>query len=106
VLVALPAPLADAATVGLPADADAVAELVLANFRANGGYGADNLVAGDKRIAADAPIIVDEVDIGVTDAAMGDFDLDLAGLEFTGIVLLLDQLCAGGVDRQAVDLPC
>ena len=61
--VALAAPLADAATVCLPADADALADGEVADPGAGGGDGADDLVAGDEGIAADAPVVVDEMNV-------------------------------------------
>ncbi len=86
VLFAGTAPLADAAGVCLPADADALAYGWAVNVRSDGGDGADDLVAGDERVAADAPVVVDEVDVGVADAAVSDADFDVVGPELSGRV--------------------
>jgi hypothetical protein len=86
VLFAGAAPLADAAGVCLPADADALAYDGSVDVRADRGDGADDLVARDERVAADAPVVVDEVDVGVADAAVRDADLDVVGPELSGRV--------------------
>jgi hypothetical protein len=86
VFVAGAAPLADAAGVCLPADADALTDGGAVNVRTDGGDGADDLVAGDERVAADSPVVVDEVGVGVADTAVSDADLDLVGPELSGRV--------------------
>ena len=58
---ALHAPLALAAGVGLPAETDTLADFVGAHFAADRGDSADHLVAGNKGILADAPVIGDEM---------------------------------------------
>jgi len=98
------APLADAAGVCLPSDADPLAYGGAVDVRADGGYGADDLVAGNERVAADAPVVVDEVDVRVADAAVGDADLDFIGPELSGRVAKGEQLGSGGVGRESLDL--
>jgi len=44
---------------------------------ADGGYFTDDLVAGDDGVAAVAPGVVDQMNVGVADSAMGDLDLDV-----------------------------
>ena len=105
VLFAGAAPLADAAGVCLPADADALAYGQGAvDVGADGGDGSDDLVAGDERVAADAPVVVDEVDVRVADAAVSDADLDVIGAELSGRVAEGKQLGSGGVGRESLDI--
>ena len=87
VLLAAHAPLALAAGVGLPAEANALADFKRADFAAESGNGTDDLVTGDEGILADAPIVGDEVQIAVADAAVGDGDLNFAGAELARVVL-------------------
>ena len=56
----------------MPAEADTLAHFKLLNPFANSGNGADDLMTGNKRELADAPIVGNEVKIAVADAAMGD----------------------------------
>ena len=77
ILHAAHAPLADAAGVGLPAQAHALANLERSHLRADSCNRADNLVAGNERILADAPVVRDEVKIAVADAAVSNGDLNL-----------------------------
>jgi hypothetical protein len=95
--VALAAPLADAAGAGLPADADAVADLTVEDGGADGGDRAHDFVAGDEGIFADAPVVVDEMDVCVRDAAVGDFDFNFVGVEFPGIIFEREERSAGRV---------
>jgi hypothetical protein len=76
VFKALHAPLAAAAGVGLPAEADALAHFEGAHTVADGGYGSDDFMAGNEGVLADAPIVGDEVKIAVADAAVSNLDLD------------------------------
>jgi hypothetical protein len=79
VFVAGTAPLSDAAGVCLPADADTLADCGPVDVGADGGDGADDLVAGNEWIAADAPVVVDEMYVRVADAAVSDTDLHVVG---------------------------
>src|SRR6185437_8059756 len=98
------APLADAAGVCLPADADALAYRGAVDVGADRGDGADDLVAGDERVAADAPVVVDEMDVGVADAAMLDADLDVVRPELSGRVAKGKELRSGGVGRESLNI--
>jgi hypothetical protein len=91
VLFAEAAPLADAAGVGLPADADALADLAVADGGADGGDLADDLMAGDEGVLAEAPVVVDEVDVGVADAAVGDLTSTSLGASSATVYLKLDN---------------
>ena len=57
VFEAAAAPLALAAGVGLPAEADALADLEGVHLGTDGSDGPDDLVAGDEGILADAPVV-------------------------------------------------
>jgi hypothetical protein len=86
--VALAAPLTDATAIRLPTDADAFADLAILHFAAYLCDGPDNLVARDEGIFTDAPVVVDQVDIAMTDAAMRDFDLNVIGRKLFDPVLV------------------
>lgn len=98
------APLADAAGVCLPADADALTDDGTMHGGAEGGDGADDLVAGDEGEAGDAPVVVDQVNVGVADAAVGDADLDVIGAQIAGRVTEGEELSSGGVGRESLDI--
>src|SRR6185437_11578224 len=103
-LLAGAAPFADAAGVCLPADADPLAYRGAVDVGADGGDGANDLVAGDERVAADAPVVVDEVDVGVADTAVLDADLDVVRPELAGRVAEGKELRSGGVGRESLDI--
>ena len=71
---------------------------------ADGGDGADDLVAGDEGVFADAPVVVDQVDVGVADAAVGDFDFDIGGGQLARIVFEWQQMCTGRMRGQTMEL--
>ena len=102
ILETFAAPFAVPAGVRLPPDADTVpdrkAQAVAAGLR-NRSY---NLVAGDERLLADAPIVVDQMQVAVTDAAVRDFDLDVDRFQFAGVVLIWKQFGASRVRSKSV----
>ena len=103
-LFAAAAPLADAAGVRLPADADAVPGFQALHGGADCGDGTDDLVAGDEGVLADAPVVVDQVDVGVADAAVGDLDLDIGGgFRSPGSYLVGQQVGTGRMDGQTME---
>jgi hypothetical protein len=61
-------------------------------------------MAGDEGVFADAPVVIDEVDVGVADAAVRDLDLDIIGCKFCDLVLKGQQLSTGRVGGQSLDL--
>ena len=65
------------------AHADAIAVLVTVDTAAARDDAADDLVAGDDRILREAPVVAQDVQIAVTEAATLDLDLDLALAERT-----------------------
>ena len=70
----------------MPAEADALADLERLDLGAHGRDLADDLVAGDEGILADAPIVGDQVQIAVADAAVGDGDFDFVRAELAWVV--------------------
>jgi hypothetical protein len=66
--------------------------------------GPDDLVAGDERVAADAPVVVNEVDIGVADAAVGDADLNVKWSQLAGRIVKREQLGSGRMGRESLDV--
>lgn len=63
-------------------------------------------MTGDEGEFADAPVIGDQVQIAVADAAVGDLDFDLVVIERTGVVFVREQFSAGSVCGQAFDGRC
>ena len=86
VLVAGDARLAGEAGPALPADADPRARLQVPDLGPEGRDRAHDLVAGDHRVAAHAPVAVHEVDVAVADAAVADPDLDVVRAQRGGLV--------------------
>jgi hypothetical protein len=72
----LQAPLALPAGVRLPTQANALANAEGANFASDGGDRAYNLMSGNERILAYAPVVGDQMKITMAYAAMGDRDLN------------------------------
>jgi hypothetical protein len=70
----------------------------------DGNDGADDLMAGDERVTADSPVIVDQMDVGMADAAVGDANFDIVWAELSGRVTKREQLGSGGVRRESLDL--
>ena len=64
---------------------------------------ADDLVTGNEGVLAEAPIVVDEVNVGVADAAVRDANLNLVGLQLSGVVFVSQQLGTGRVHRKTVN---
>ena len=83
---------------------DALADLKVAHLAAHGRNRADNLVAGNKRILADAPIVGDQVQVAVADAAVGDGDLDLLRAELARIVTKGQKFRSCGMSRKSLNL--
>ena len=86
VLLALQAPLAVAAGIGLPAEANALANLESFHLGADRRNCAYDLVTGDERVLAVAPIVGDKVQIAVADSAMRNGDFDFVRPELARIV--------------------
>ena len=104
VLHAAGAPLAQSAGVGLPAEADALAQLAGADLGANGGDSADDLVAGNEGILADAPVVGDQVEIAVADAAVGDGDFHFMGSQLPWVVPEREQFSSRRVCCKSLNL--
>ena len=83
----------------MPANAYAVADCEFSDGGTDFGDGSDDLMAGNEGILAHAPVVVDQMDIAVADAAVRDLDFDVGGLEFSRIVLVGEQFGASRVSR-------
>jgi hypothetical protein len=53
---------------------------------------------------AEAPVVVDEVNVGVADPAVRNSDFNFVCLQFARLVFVWNQLRARGINRQTVDL--
>src|SRR6185437_9492636 len=82
ILIAAQTPLAGTAGVCLPSHSDSLAQRASFHLAAHGRNGAHNLMSGDEGILREAPIIIDQMQIAVTDAAMSDRDLNIIRLQF------------------------
>ena len=91
------------AGVGLPANAHAVTGVQSQYGAPSYRDFADNLVAGDQRILADAPVIVDHVEIAAAYSAMGDGDFHLVRLEVPGVVLVGQKFGASGMRGESLN---
>ena len=67
------------AAVDHAADRDRVADAVARDLVADRGDRADDLVAGDHRVARAAPVVAAGVQVAVADAGVGDLDGDSSG---------------------------
>ena len=110
VLVAGDAGIAGEAGAPLPADPDPRADLQVPDLGPDGRDRADDLVAGDHRVAPHAPVAVHEVDVAVADAAVADPDLDVVGPQGEGLVherleSALLRVGGVGVEAHASNLP-
>ena len=77
----------------MPAETDALAHCQRTDPLADGGDGADDLMARDKRVMADAPVVGNEMNIAVTDAAVGDGNLHLLRTQRAWVVMIGQQFC-------------
>jgi hypothetical protein len=87
-LVALSTPFADAAAIRLPAHPHAFAHGKASHLRTDRHHGPYNLVTRNERIFAEAPIVVDEVDIAVAHAAVRNLNFDLMCRKLPRVVLV------------------
>jgi hypothetical protein len=67
------------------------------HFRADRCYLADDFVAGDEGIFADAPVIRNQVQIAVANSAMRDANLHFLRTQYSRVVAKGKKFCAGGV---------
>src|SRR5580698_573283 len=104
VLHPLHAPLALSAGVRLPSKPYAVAYLVQIHVAAHGCDRTHHLVARDERIMADAPVIGDQMEIAMADAAMGNGNLNLLRSQLAGVVVIGQKFCSCCMSCKAVDL--
>jgi hypothetical protein len=64
-----------------------MARLERPHLGAHGGYRAYNLVAGNERILADSPVIGNQMEVAMTDSAMGNRDFHFVQTQLAGVVL-------------------
>ena len=102
--VALPAPLAYAATVCLPAHTHSVACFPVNHAAANRYNRPHNLMARDEWILAESPIVIDQVNVAMAYPTVRDLDLHLVCLQLTCIVFVRQQMRTGRVHSQTMDL--
>ena len=103
-LLATLAPLADAARIRLPPNADPLPYSPGLTARAHGADRPAEFVPWNERVFTVAPIIVDQVDVRVADATMCNSDLDFIVLQLTRVVLVSKQLCTGRMSRESMDI--
>jgi hypothetical protein len=70
----------------LPAEANALADFESANFGSGGCDGADDFVAGNKGVLADAPIVGDQMQVAMADSAVGDGNFNVIQPKFAWVV--------------------
>src|SRR5690606_28890765 len=91
---------ANAAGIDDAADAGDIADPEFADGAADLNNLADNFMAGDDRVAGIAPVVVDEMQIRMADAAKKNIDLDVVGADFAALEIERGELAmcfAGGV---------
>src|ERR1700749_1314038 len=86
-----------AAGISLPAHTYPVACQQPQHSASSGDHFAHNLMAGDERIVADAPVVVDHVDVTAADAAVRNSNFHFVRLDVPGIVLIGQEFGAGGM---------
>jgi hypothetical protein len=78
-LVSRHAVLAGEVAVDKTSDGSAVSDLELGHRGAGAGHHADDLMTGDHRIDAHAPIVVRHMQVGMANSAVSDLDRDVFG---------------------------
>ena len=87
----------------VPADADALADGESFHRGAEGDDAADGFVAEDGGVRRAMPVVVEDGEIGVADAAVFDLDLDFFGRERAEVDLLADDFLFSGGGDPSVD---
>jgi len=100
----LEALVAGHAAVDHAADRDRVADGMARHLVADRGDGADDLVAGDDRVARPAPVVAAGVEIAVADAGVSDLDRNVVGPKIAALELHRLQRLVGGVGAPATGL--
>ena len=75
------------AAVGHAADGESIADAVPGDFVPDRRDCADDLMAGDHRVARAAPVVAAGVQVGMTDAGVGDLDGDIVGTKGAALEL-------------------
>ena len=71
---------------------------------ADGGDGADDFVAGNEGILADAPVVGNQVKVAMTNAAVGDADFDFLQAQFTRVVAKRQKFGSRRVSCKSLNL--
>src|SRR5581483_3838766 len=103
ILHALDAPLALATRIRLPSQTYALPHRERAHFGTHCRDGADHFVTGNEWILADAPVVADQMDVAMTNAAVGDTDLDFIQTQFSRVVTKRQKFGARGVCCQSLN---
>ena len=88
---------AEAAGVDHDADPGQIARSEFTHLVADSSDVADDLVAGNHGIGGLAPLVADLMYVGVTDAAVGDFDEDVVGAGVAALKLVRGEACTLGL---------
>lgn len=83
------------ATALVPTNAHPLSYFEPAYLRAHSHNTADHLMAGDKRVLANSPIVIDQRLVGMADAAILHRDFHFLFPQWTGIVAIAFQWSAG-----------
>jgi hypothetical protein len=87
----------------LPADAYPVADIHRLDIGTDGRDMPDDFMTRHKRITTDIPVVVNHMNVAVTDSAVADRDLHIPGPEGRRIVSERFQRLAGGKRGEALD---
>src|ERR1700733_494183 len=102
--ISLATPLTHPAAIRLPSDANSLAHLAILYISTHRNHGPNNLMTRDKRILANPPVVIDQVNVAVTHPTVRDLYLDLVRFQLARLVLVRQQLCTGCMNRQAMYL--
>ena len=85
IVVAREALVTEEATMGEPADANALADLKTLSILTKGNHRADCFMARHERKCGPAPFVIEHGEVGMTDSAVTDLNLYFLGPEFPRI---------------------
>ena len=88
----------------MPAEAHALANLMRLDFGADRRDRANDLMSGNKRELADAPVIGDEVNIAMANAAVGNSNLHFLRAQLTRVIAIWEQFCSSRVRCKSLNL--
>ena len=103
VLHAASAPFTFPARIRLPAEAYALAHGESFHRGAHSRELADDFVAGNKGVLADAPVIRDQMKVAIADAAMRDRNFNFVGAQFSRFVTKWQKFSSRRVSCQSLN---